>query len=451
MTMVARWRLRVVPLFGFILGACTEGPTTAPLANTPADIATLLRNAGSSEIMRGSRGIEDDILHLDRALGGVGGVYVAEDGALVVSVVRGADRARLRSALEAGPPSIRAALSRQGGAARPVRDVAAKYRFSDLVRWHDAIVGLASRVEGIVFTDASERLNRVNVGVRSPAVIAVFRERVQRLGLPSDAFAFEISAGAQPSASIRDRFRPTGAGIQIRVRSNVATNTWTTCTLGFNVEDNLGTRYAMTAGHCAADGLAGSSHYVSNPVEGTSSNWIGYVDRLPAAWACEGQTCKHSDVLLIRYHANVESPYRIIHTSASGGPYAAGTLNRNSGDVWNAVNVMYELPEGDSLHKVGRTSGWTHGVIASTCETQYVGGVYYVCQGRVAAHADAGDSGAPVFKAPYMTGPDTRQAIGVLWATMDVVVPPAPVRRHFVYSPIYKILDEYGWLWYNPH
>jgi hypothetical protein len=49
------------------------------------------------------------------------------------------------------------------------------------------------------------------------------------------------------------------------------------------------------------------------------------------------------------------------------------------------------------FHKVGRTTGWSFGPQTRTCYIYYVAGKALVCQYSVAAEADQGDSGSPVF------------------------------------------------------
>ncbi len=73
---------------------------------------------------------------------------------------------------------------------------------------------------------------------------------------------------------------------------------------------------------------------------------------------------------------------------------------------------------GETLHKVGRTTGWTYGEVIVTCLNLRVGeNVTLLCQGRVAAGVEAGNCGAPVFSVDGPDVPDGTDATlyGVLW------------------------------------
>jgi hypothetical protein len=405
--------------------ACGDEPPVGPeLRTAPVDVAAILREGGQSPVMRGGRGVEDAILELDRETSGVGGMYTDDDGALVVLLTETGDLERARRGLEA-KPNLRGVLQGRGGAARSLRSQVADYRFTELVSYHDAVVGWASEIPGMLSVDADERRNRVVIGVSHPSARGTVQRRVRDLGLPVSAFEFRTVTELREAASIRDHFRPTAAGMQIRVRYNTAFNLWTTCTMGFNVKDDADVRFALTAAHCAVDGGTGSTYYVSNPAEGSTSNRIGYVEHLPPTWSCSGGTCRHSDALLLRYYATVASPARMVHPSSSGGTSSAGTLNRNtSDDVWTIGPAFgVGVPPyfvGDTLHKVGRTTGWTTGPVTATCETWFNEGVFNVCQDRLFAYVDFGDSGGPVIQVnPNLpAGSDERIPRGIVWGKL---------------------------------
>lgn len=426
-----------------ILGSsCAHDMGTAPEPHAFFDVVGLLRD-GAHPIVRGSRGIEDVILRLDSAAGGVGGLFADEDGALVVTLTPSGSGAAAREFLVNGIGAQRGPLMKRDGTLRAMRERHASYRFSELVAYHDAIIELLPAVDGMVSIDANERRNKVVIGVTDQQAATHVRNRIQELGLPQDAFAFTRVRSVREAASIRDHFRPTGGGMQIRVRHDVASNSWTTCTLGFNVYKHLEERYALTAGHCSGQNF-GTNHFVSNPAEGSSSKRIGYVADLPSAYFCGGMlsVCRDVDVLRIRYYSSISSPGRVIHTIASGGPFAPGTLNRVSGQVWQ----MEEAPQtwapadGDTVHKVGRTTGWTHGPIVTSCETWMVNYVMNVCQARVLAYADAGDSGAPVVLA--LDG--KYYPVGIIWGTTDIFDPSSGWLRYALYTQTWRIDDEYG-------
>jgi hypothetical protein len=77
-----------------------------------------------------------------------------------------------------------------------------------------------------------------------------------------------------------------------------------------------------------------------------------------------------------------------------GSLTATGTMQVAATKLW-AV-------EGEVVEKVGRTNGWTVGVVTKTCDTanySFQGrDVRVVCSDQATINSDPGDSGAPVFQ-----------------------------------------------------
>lgn len=99
---------------------------------------------------------------------------------------------------------------------------------------------------------------------------------------------------------------------------------------------------------------------------------------------------------------------------------------------------------GETVNKVGRTTGWTGGEIIATCQNILAIGATYVrrCQARVAAGVGSGDSGSPVFAFGNRRGRVAGGRVilsGILWAgTLD--------GTQFIYSPTFNIERELGLL-----
>ena len=330
-----------------------------------------------------------------------------------------------------------------------------RYRASELARIGQLFTPLLATLGGDAFIDLDETRNVVRVGVSSDEAESRLRSAIERMGLPQDAVTFTRIRGFRDASSLLDKFRPTGAGIQIKVRYNILFNYWNTCTLGFNVTNSSGQRLALSAAHCSNYAGGGQEYYVSNPTNGTSSNWIGYTSALAPTYSCNGgaSTCMDADVMLLTYHSNVASPARIIHTSSSGGSYAAGTLNRSSGDVWQVVDSLYTPELNDVLHKIGRTTGWTHGYVVGVCETWYNAAVnlYKLCQDRVLAYADNGDSGGPVFFEDSALPDSVRVPAGISNGVVELLEPPAPGQyvTYLVFSNRAQIATVFGTLNYQ--
>jgi hypothetical protein len=89
---------------------------------------------------------------------------------------------------------------------------------------------------------------------------------------------------------------------------------------------------------------------------------------------------------------------------------------------------------GQTVNKVGRTTGWTQGLVTNTCVNTGVSGsnIVQLCQTFVSAGVGGGDSGSPVFR-----GTSSVTLVGILWGGNSS-------GTQFVYSPIANIEQELG-------
>ncbi|HEX8907095.1 MAG TPA: hypothetical protein VF771_19750, partial [Longimicrobiaceae bacterium] len=97
---------------------------------------------------------------------------------------------------------------------------------------------------------------------------------------------------------------------------------------------------------------------------------------------------------------------------------------------------------GQTLNKVGRTTGWTQGKVVATCENVDVSdsNITQLCQSLVGAYVAGGDSGSPVF------GLNTDGTIflgGILWGSSTDLV---TNEVQFIFSPYASIEREMGTL-----
>jgi hypothetical protein len=145
--------------------------------------------------------------------------------------------------------------------------------------------------------------------------------------------------------------------------------------------------------------------------------------------------CRRSDASFAKY----------INATKSTLGTIARTASTTSSDLtivggWtitsNATSSSFTI--GETVNKVGRTTGWSRGKVVATCATVNVSGstVTQICQTIVNAKVGAGDSGSDVFK---VTSGTNVKLDGVLWgATTD--------GKTFVFSPLVNITGELGGL-----
>lgn len=183
----------------------------------------------------------------------------------------------------------------------------------------------------------------------------------------------------------------------------------------------------VTAAHCVQSsgfgGVTGTFVYQPNS---TTSSLVGRVSVNPAATnngtgCAPSDVCRESDAALIRADATqfpasswdlggIEST-----TDREVGPNSGGstTIGGRIG-LANASTIFFA---GDTLEKIGATTGWTAGVVTGTCvyHSDGVGGGR-MCNGVVAAGANHGDSGSPVF---WMDPQGAYHLMGILWGGPD--------------------------------
>ena len=84
------------------------------------------------------------------------------------------------------------------------------------------------------------------------------------------------------------------------------------------------------------------------------------------------------------------------------------------------LTIIFERPwplVSRSIHKVGRTTGWTYGTVHETCaDKQDRYGVWILCSHGLKLFARGGDSGAPVFMLDEFVSDSTEvHLVGIVW------------------------------------
>ena len=306
-----------------------------------------------------------------------------------------------------------------------VRVLAARFAYGDLDRWFQQVSYNAFEHGGVVFVDLDETANRVLIGVERGASHANIRSLAARLGVPAEAITVRDVDPIQYAATLRDQIRPVVAGLQINFGNFV-------CSIGFNAT-SAGQASFVTASHCTnrQGGVEGTQYF--QPLASTPNSFIGTEVDDPryfrGAGCPKGRKCRFSDASRAVYASGVGFTLGGIAqtTGANNGSITiAGsfTINGEGGEV-----------VGDIANKVGRTTGWTSGVITNTCVNTGVSGtnIVQLCQNFVSAGVGGGDSGSDVF---MQSGGGVR-LLGVLWGGNGA-------GTQFVYSPIANVEQELG-------
>lgn len=289
-------------------------------------------------------------------------------------------------------------------------------------------------IAGIVFTDADESTGRLTVGVIDRDVEGLVRERLPALGIASRLVDVVEVEPIYQVATLRDKVRPAVGGLQIRFSNYV-------CTLGFGAVRD-GVPGFVTNNHCSSKQGSVDSTVYYQPVNQVADELVGTETVDPPYFRggpCpRGKRCRYSDSIFAEAASGVTFDLgKIARTEAVN----TGSLTiADGGSARFTITQTGSAGSGDTVNKVGRTTGWTQGVVANKCANVAVSGTNIVnlCQDIVenpsAKIVDGGDSGSQVF---VQSSGDFIKLVGLLWGGNAS-------GTLFVYSPIENVQQELG-------
>jgi len=394
------------------LGSCSDDTTLPSAPSTTPDLA----------LTRAQQDLADDPVALARAVPGFGGFFVDEQGTPTVYLTTTGRRAVAEQALA---PWLR----ERNRAAAALRVLPARFAWTDLERWSAQASTEVLAVPGAVFVDADEAGNRVHIGVEHAAAANRARGVLARLGIPAAAADVEIVAPFRRVATLRGSVRPVVAGVQINFPGFL-------CSLGFNAT-RQGVAGFVTASHCTSTQGGVQSTPYWQPLQTTKPVQIATETVDPAykgtiAGCPSGRKCRRSDAAFAKYiNATKNTLGRIART----GSMSSTDLTIVGGWTITGNATSSSFTVGETVNKVGRTTGWSRGKVAATCVTVNVSGsnITQICQTIVNATVGAGDSGSDVFT---VTSGTNVKLDGVLWG--------ASGNTTFVFSPFANITGELG-------
>lgn len=439
-------RVAALAVPAILMTACdlTDGPLVSGAGPEPSHAAPALDN---------EPGLDGEFVRLARQIPGFGGYWFDESGDLVVSLTDLRQEGAARAAV-AGVAARRPLLGedRHAGPAT-VRARKASYDFVQLQGWRVRLRQLLG-MPGMVYLDVDEAANRVRIGAQDYAIGDV-RARVAGLGVPAAAVIVESAGAGRLVAGPGTYTRPVKGGLRIH-----RVDTGQNCTLGYNVYYNIynpphivasGARAFMTASHCTAEWLGsdGAAFRQGGAVIGqelwdppflTSQNHSG----------CPGigpnyppARCRYSDAAVIQYNDSVSWRLGgIVRTrwAAMSGSTPGDTVIDVSNPEFSVTGVNTWPSQGQTVYKMGATTGWTGGRVDQACvdRTAQDGVQPYVffCQYKVVGHAWSGDSGSPVFT---WSGGNTVGLAGIVWRLDDL----NPTTQ-FWFSSIGGIQQDFG-------
>ena len=435
-------------VLALVLGACSEDDPTSPES---FDSGVPMPSASALQL-----GQQDtpDPNAVARAVPGFGGYFLDEAQRPTVYLKDVKQRPAAELALAGW-------LSSRGFTGASLRVRQAQYDWNQLHAWYDRAWPVALSVGGAVFSDVDEGKNRLRFGGTNVTALAA---AVVAAGVPSAAILVERASPIALRGTLQDRIRPVQGGYQINFLNvaGVVGPTSLLCTLGFNaIPEGTQKRSYVTNSHCTGvsadaalipmdhyqplqdvdeDNMVDPANFIGSQVDDPSTtitldcvSLLDGVPRLPGP-------CRWSDASRGEYAAGV--PFRLGRIAK---PHAfdpvQGTLNADPSKFFQIVAEQPFAVLGETVNKVGRTTGWTGGKVTGTC-VDIITDDHFLrrCQGQVAAGSAGGDSGSPVFLAPNRRSNPTSQVIlgGILWGGSIDGEP------QFVYSPMFNVERELG-------
>jgi hypothetical protein len=309
-----------------------------------------------------------------------------------------------------------------------IRILPGQYGFQELKRWHDSLNEVLS-IPGVVLTDIDDAKNRLQVGVESNEIGWKVRDRLVALGIPDEAVDVVETAPMRLEAGLRTLTRPLVGALQISFATGGSAYL---CTMGFNAV-RAGVPGLVINSHCSGiqGGVQSTLEYQPSI---SSTNRIGVETVDPTYFTgapCPvGRKCRRSDSAFVRRDSGV---------TATMGRIARPSLNSL---IWNAIDTFRIVKEADPLvgqtvTKVGRTTGRTQGQVLLVCADLNVDGtnITQLCQ-TVANYGSAGgDSGSPVFRILNSPAANDVALGGIHWGAGGGLV---------VFSPISGIQRSTG-------
>jgi hypothetical protein len=423
-----------------VLSACY--PDTTPEPTSPP----ALPNAVEASLTQVAADPTPTQLAVAQAVPGFGGYFIDASGAPTVYLT---DVSRRTDAANA----LRGFLDSFGWTAADLRVRQATYDYLQLDGWYRAARSGALGVTGAVFGDIDEARNRITFAGVNAAALANIANIVSGAGVPSAAVNLTVHGPVFTAATLRDQFRPPYGGLQIQFFPLPASPLVLVCTLGFNAIDGLDASF-ITNSHCsnvqggtqtptdyyqATRGLiADANNYIAREVEDPDYAMGSLAGPCPI-----GRRCRTADVSRAKYQPG--QTFVLGKIARPQNENATGTLDDTLridpvNPTFSIVAEQGRSVLGQKLNHVGRTTGWTSGLVTATCVDVDVtdSDITQLCQDFVDAYVAGGDSGSPVF------GLNTDGTIflgGILWGgSTDLETN----HVQFIMSPLDAIKAEIG-------
>lgn len=375
-----------------------EASDSAAQAGTESSISSAQRE--------GPRTIDVDFREIAEQNPGFAGAFFDEDHVLVIAVA--AD-----SAPTAARRGVLQMLGERTGAVSVVsrhRVMRTKYDYLELGEIRDRIRSAPDIVSRLWSVAIDPKSGVVRLRTASSERADQVRALIAANGFISDGISVEVETPPQPGVSLGDAIRPVTGGVKIS--SDSTGNQY--CSVGLQAYKNdasgypdasLG-RFITTASHCAPPIGTVNIKLTFGQPNRAFGNHASEVDDAPifnnGACPYSPAYCQYADVAVLKMYDSVPSTYQRVALSNTANPPAyLGSLSLNT-SIWSAV-------AGQTVRKVGATSGQRDGTILTACDDLYLDGRWILCSAETSGYSAGGDSGGAVYT------PFSAQTPGTPW------------------------------------
>ncbi len=352
---------------------------------------------------------DDLLLEINERVPEFGGMFLSEDNEILHVYVTEDSEYTLNT--EAVKQAIEDVLKADPTQRRELRLIPAKHSMLQLYKWYSEIQDMVWSNPNVTLTDLQEGENRIEVGVDSSDAVVTLETSLISLGIPRDAIVVQVRELPDPqSHTLQDR----ASGGVIEGGYQIKGVGQGNCTLGFNV-DRSGEAGFITNGHCTESdwdgGVDGTEFY--QPDDSNSANLIGEETIDPPfssdyANCPAGKVCRYSDAAFVELASGVSRNLgKIAKTSL-------GSINVYHPASYRIVAEDDSTTVGETVFKVGKSTGRTEATITGTC-VRYngLGNRVLLCQDTASGNSSSGDSGSPVFRITNSPNTNDVELLGV--------------------------------------
>lgn len=340
---------------------------------------------------------------------GYGGHFEDEEGILNVYLIDDQERENIKTILrhrnETGVLSVN-----DENVFSKMRIQNADYNFLQLYNWKVALNREIMGMKGATMLDINEIKNNLSIGIEDLKYEKEILDKIRQIGIPETAI--NIIEQSPAEYELRNNRNKLAGGLQIEIGDS-----GNKCTLGPATRRN-GIKGFLVNSHCSDNQFSvdGTYYWQAKRDLWTNPPTVIALETVdPTSFTggdCPGgRQCAYADAAFAQWVG-----YRT---------WSFGRIYETQPGTTNALGPNYVIVQsinwpgvGNTVTKVGRTTGTTFGSVTQSCVSTNVFGtnITMLCQYVAGYESDGGDSGSPVFKTTPFVPPNV-ELVGIHWGT----------------------------------